>query len=1159
MPIQLLMFVADVYIFCLFCHVFVQAREVEILSTSKATSNLVGWRIENYVDGIKSNSSLVPGWGEVSVFNGKESVRGFEVCPESQPVSKSVTQSWLRSPVLNVTGVTRLYVSFKFWMRECHDLKDTICRETFKVFYRLISKDEHLPDTVPLNESHFTKVDTVAAEVRFLPNHQPESHKINKEMVSIAIPPSADPQALYVAIMDEGACISLTSLRVYYIMCPSVVNELAAFPETHTGQQDTSLVEVVGQCVANAVPTIESQTSISTNIPVYRCTSSGDWKVQTGACECKAGYQPGATSKKCSPCPIGYYKPAPGNTDCIHCPRHAYTTHLGSTQCQCSGDDNGRQLPFQMNSASDSIRHEYDCEVCSKLPTAPTSYTVKASSESLGTIQLSWEQPEYFGRCRKVTFCILCHACPLPEISSQSASASSPFSTSNPSSLNSNCSFIPTDAQVNLNTFQTTEDYCDHLTYDSLRCQTEKLHITIGNLRGQTRYGFSVVAVNGYTVEQYPVAFALLKGQTNLSSMRGSNNLEQEMVLVLKTSAATEFFTTNETLPSPVVEMRRLPGNQSSAVIKWNPPHYPNGKIKAYQVWWFQSSDLDHFNLSVESLLKNNATNLSTSENSVYLKSLLPKTSYYLSVRPENSAGFGNFSPIFEFSILPEIQTTEVTQNVTTPAASFSNYIYLIAAAVVFFVLFATFVALWFKCSPGRRNKKASHAQYHAPQNGTGHLQNDEHTECTTVPEQRTYVDPFSLGPMLPHQFSCETLPNLITTDKVIGCGEFGEVYQGRLLKTDIVTDTDETLDVAVKQLHAQCEPHEQLDYLREAMALERFQHPNIVKLEAVVMKSRPFMIVTELMDHGCLEAFLRAHRQAHKAFPAAVLVRMLRGVALGMEYLSGMQYVHRDLAARNVLVNSDLVCKVSDFGLTRHMGANESDSDCSCPTYTTQGGKIAIRWTAPEAVAFRAYSQASDVWSFGVFAWEVTTYGEKPYWDLTNQQVLQAVNEGFRLPAPEDCPSVLHQLMLSCWQRDRHARPTFADVGKRLEVMLDDPDSLLILASPASTGADDAFFSDSSSPSPVPPMPTLTEGQSHHNYATCQEVTDDADCTDDADVFEQNSRTFGTLLAKPTDHTHYSFPSRRDESAARAPLLGDSEEMTSSPVVTNPYAASIV
>lgn len=146
----------------------------------------------------------------------------------------------------------------------------------------------------------------------------------------------------------------------------------------------------------------------------------------------------------------------------------------------------------------------------------------------------------------------------------------------------------------------------------------------------------------------------------------------------------------------------------------------------------------------------------------------------------------------------------------------------------------------------------------------------------------------------------------------------------------------------------------------------------------------------------------------------------MLRGIAAGMKYLSEMNYVHRDLAARNILVNSNLVCKVSDFGLSRFLEDDPSD-----PTYTSslvqeaterdlwegragqaggqgsslshkvkvmsphnQGGKIPIRWTAPEAIAYRKFTSASDVWSYGIVMWEVMSYGERPYWDMSNQDV---------------------------------------------------------------------------------------------------------------------------------------------------------------------------
>lgn len=52
------------------------------------------------------------------------------------------------------------------------------------------------------------------------------------------------------------------------------------------------------------------------------------------------------------------------------------------------------------------------------------------------------------------------------------------------------------------------------------------------------------------------------------------------------------------------------------------------------------------------------------------------------------------------------------------------------------------------------------------------------------------------------------------------------------------------------------------------------------------------------------------------------------------------------------------------------------------------QGGKIPVRWTAPEAIAYRKFTSASDVWSYGIVMWEVMSFGERPYWDMSNQDV---------------------------------------------------------------------------------------------------------------------------------------------------------------------------
>lgn len=96
--------------------------------------------------------------------------------------------------------------------------------------------------------------------------------------------------------------------------------------------------------------------------------------------------------------------------------------------------------------------------------------------------------------------------------------------------------------------------------------------------------------------------------------------------------------------------------------------------------------------------------------------------------------------------------------------------------------------------------------------------------------------------------------------------------------------------------------------------------------------------------------------------------------------------------------MNANNVCKIADFGLSREIEAAHDGTGA----YTTRGGKIPVRWTALEAIAFRKFTSASDVWSFGIVCWEVMSYGERPYWHWSNQDVIKAVEQGYRLPPPE-------------------------------------------------------------------------------------------------------------------------------------------------------------
>ena len=236
-----------------------------------------------------------------------------------------------------------------------------------------------------------------------------------------------------------------------------------------------------------------------------------------------------------------------------------------------------------------------------------------------------------------------------------------------------------------------------------------------------------------------------------------------------------------------------------------------------------------------------------------------------------------------------------------------------------------------------------------------------------------------------------------------LGAGQFGEVWEGLW---------NNSTSVAVKTLKpGTMSPSE---FLQEAALMKSLRHPKLIQLYAVCTREEPIYIVTELMKHGSLLEYLRGEGRSLKL---PQLVDMSAQVAAGMAYLEEQNYIHRDLAARNILVGEHLICKVADFGLARVIDEDIYEAHT--------GAKFPIKWTAPEAAMYNRFTIKSDVWSFGIVLYEIITYGRFPYPGMTNAQVLEALQQGYRMPRPMGCPDKLYDIMLDCWREEPANRPS--------------------------------------------------------------------------------------------------------------------------------------
>eukprot|EP00039_Didymoeca_costata_P013930 m.218320 g.218320 ORF g.218320 m.218320 type:complete len:2262 (-) comp15903_c0_seq3:2204-8989(-) len=277
-----------------------------------------------------------------------------------------------------------------------------------------------------------------------------------------------------------------------------------------------------------------------------------------------------------------------------------------------------------------------------------------------------------------------------------------------------------------------------------------------------------------------------------------------------------------------------------------------------------------------------------------------------------------------------------------------------------------------------------------------------------------------------------------VTLTQKLGAGAFGDVYRGILDESS--TGGVPAYPVAIKTVRENVGEGAQELY-REAAVMAQVSssfngHPNLVALVGVVTSDTPLYLILSLCENGSLLSYLTKDEVKNTDDRDSLLAKKIswiHGIACGMEHLSGRRFVHRDLAARNVLLDSLLVVKIADFGLSR--GTQDDNGNTQEDFYyRSQKGIFPVRWSSPESMQELKFSMASDAWAYAVVLSEIFSDGERPYSELaTNAEVMTKVSMGYRMAQHPECSDPLYALMLECWAEEPADRPTFSDIVDRI------------------------------------------------------------------------------------------------------------------------------
>ncbi len=267
-----------------------------------------------------------------------------------------------------------------------------------------------------------------------------------------------------------------------------------------------------------------------------------------------------------------------------------------------------------------------------------------------------------------------------------------------------------------------------------------------------------------------------------------------------------------------------------------------------------------------------------------------------------------------------------------------------------------------------------------------------------------------------------------------IGAGGMATVHLGRLAGGAGFSRT-----VAIKRLHAQyaLDPDFVNMFVDEGRVASRVQHPNVVTTFDVVHEGGELFLVMEYVEGEALGALVRAANKKRERTPPALAVAIAIDALNGLhaahtatnEIGEPLDLVHRDVSPHNVLVGTDGVARVLDFGIAKAMGRVQ----------TTREGRLKgkLGYMSPEHVAGRDVSPRSDVFGVGIVLWELLT-GKHLFEGEGEAALLNAVQQQ-KIRPPSDfvagMPVDLENVVMKALQRKPEERFTSAaEMAEALE-----------------------------------------------------------------------------------------------------------------------------